>query len=391
MPPINILLKPVSGLCNMNCDYCFYRDEAGKREIESYGKMSQVTLKNVIRKTMPHATGYISFLYQGGEPTLCGPDFFRAAVEYQKKKNQRGIRVYNSLQTNGSLIDEAWCRFFRQEDFLIGLSVDGTEEIHNKYRHDGQGGSYKKAVQAAKLFDRYGVEYNILTVVTRDLAKNIERVYQDYQKRNWTRQQYILCLDELEENQSAGDVERPDGFVSQGKEAFLKEERLCREYSLTAELYGEFLVRLFRLWQEDYQRGRHPYIREFDNYIRILRGYLPENCAMRGVCSVQNVVEANGNVYPCDFYALDKFCMGNYNQSSFSEIQSSPAAGKFVEDSRRLPEECAGCEFFRLCRGGCRRNRSPLSGGQNRFCKSYQIFFRECLDQMRKIAQEVSL
>lgn len=374
MPPVNVLLKPVSGLCNMNCDYCFYRDETRKRDIESYGRMSQETLKNVIRKTMSHASGYVSFLYQGGEPTLCGLDFFRAAVEYQKKSNRRGVRVCNSLQTNGAVIDEEWCRFFRQENFLIGLSVDGTEELHDKYRHDGQGGSaYGKAVQAAKLFDRYGVEYNILTVVTRDLAENIEKVYSDYRKKNWMYQQYIVCLDALDQGGS-----------------FRQSETVGEAYSLTAEKYGEFLVKLFRLWYEDHKKGRQPYIREFYNYIRILRGYLPENCAMRGTCSIQNVVEANGNVYPCDFYALDEFYMGNYNENSFDQIQDSPAAKEFVERSRKLPKGCAGCEFFRLCKGGCRRNRRLLTGGEdyeNQFCESYKRFFRECLGEMKEIAQ----
>lgn len=396
MPPINVLLKPASGLCNMSCDYCFYRDETGKREVESYGLMSQATLKNVVRKTLAHAGGYAGFLYQGGEPTLCGLDFYRAAAEYQRKYNKRGIRVNNSLQTNGVLIDEEWCRFFRQENYLIGLSVDGTEELHNKYRHDRQGGgAYEKAVRAARLFDRYGVEYNILTVVTKDLAENIEKVYRDYGKRNWMYQQYILCLDELEEIRAAGDGEAsgeagkreaPDGTGAR-KQSGLQEAGPRREYSLTVEGYGEFLVRLFRLWQEDYRKGRQPYIREFYNYIRILQGYLPESCAMRGVCSIQNVVEANGNVYPCDFYALDEFYMGNYNENSFEEIQDSPAAKTFVEVSRQLPEECAECEFFRLCRGGCRRNRlRDGEGWRNQFCGSYQRFFRECLGRLREIA-----
>lgn len=397
MPPINVLLKPASGLCNMSCDYCFYRDEAGRREIESYGMMSQTTLKNVIRKTFAHAEGYVSFLYQGGEPTLCGLDFFRAAVEFQKKYNKNGLRVYNSLQTNGLLIDGEWCRFFRQENFLIGLSVDGTEEIHNRYRHKGQDGdSYQRAVQAAKLFDRYRVEYNVLTVVTRDLAENIEKVYLDYRKKNWMYQQYIICLDELEETciagggEASGEAGKPEALDGSGARKQVvpqKEAKPRRKYSLTAEVYGEFLVRLFRLWYEDYKKGFQPYIREFDNYIRILQGYLPESCAMRGICSVQNVVEANGNVYPCDFYALDEFYMGNYNANSFAEIQDSPAAKAFVEDSRRLPEECAGCEFFRLCKGGCRRNRLRAGEGcRNQFCESYRIFFRECLGAMREIS-----
>ncbi len=382
MPPVNVLIKPASGLCNMSCDYCFYRDETGRRDVENYGLMSQETLKNVIKKTMFNAAYYANFLYQGGEPTLCGLDFFRNAVELQRRYNRSGIKVYNALQTNGYIIDEEWCRFFRQENFLIGLSVDGTEELHDRYRRDRQGGgTYKRAVRAAELFDRYGVEYNILTVVTRDVADNIEAVYRQYQKRNWAYQQYIICLDGLESHEASG-----ASGASEMPEP--------RSYSLTAEAYGDFLVRLFRLWYEDCKKGRQPYIREFYNYIRILQGYLPENCAMRGTCSIQNVVEANGNVYPCDFYAIDPFCLGNYNENSFAQIQASKAAGDFVERSRRLSGECLDCEFFSLCKGGCQRNRSLLRGEEtykNDFCEGYKRFFRECQDAMREIARDKSL
>lgn len=368
MPPINVLIKPMSGLCNMRCDYCFYCDEAQKRETESYGRMSRETLRNVIRKTMSNAQGYASYLYQGGEPTLCGLDFFRAAVDFQKKYNRNGIRVYNSLQTNGYQIDEEWCRFFRQENFLIGLSVDGTGQLHDTYRHDRQGGgTYEKVMRTARLFNRYEVEYNILTVVTKDLAEQITEVYREYQKRNWQYQQYIVCLDPLEE--------KPGG----------------KEYSLSPEVYGEFLTKLFWLWYEDYKKGRQPYIREFSNYIRILQGYLPENCAMRGVCSIQNVVEADGSVYPCDFYALDAYCLGNYNTHKYAEIQESPAAADFLARSRQLSEKCLGCEFFRLCKGGCQRNRRRLpgkAGYENQFCDSYRRFFGECLEKMKELAQE---
>ena len=131
MPPISVLMKPSSGMCNMKCDYCFYCDETQKRIQESYGFMSEQTLKNVIRKTMLRAEGAVSYAFQGGEPTLRGIDFFEKVVEFEKQYNKHGIRVNNALQTNGYLINEAWCEFFQKNHFLIGLSVDGTKEIHD--------------------------------------------------------------------------------------------------------------------------------------------------------------------------------------------------------------------------------------------------------------------
>ena len=178
MPPISVLMKPSSGMCNMKCDYCFYCDETQKRIQESYGFMSEQTLKNVIRKTMLRAEGAVSYAFQGGEPTLRGIDFFEKVVEFEKQYNKHGIRVNNALQTNGYLIDEAWCEFFQKNHFLIGLSVDGTKEIHDSYRHTKDGKpTFDRIHHAAELMDRYGVEYNILTVVNQKVASNITEIY----------------------------------------------------------------------------------------------------------------------------------------------------------------------------------------------------------------------
>lgn len=200
MPPISVLMKPSSGMCNMKCDYCFYCDETQKRIQESYGFMSEQTLKNVIRKTMLRAEGAVSYAFQGGEPTLRGIDFFEKVVEFEKQYNKHGIRVNNALQTNGYLINEAWCEFFQKNHFLIGLSVDGTKEIHDSYRHTKDGKpTFDRIRHAAELMSHYGVEYNILTVVNQKVASNITEIYEFYKKQGWNYQQYIACLDPLEE------------------------------------------------------------------------------------------------------------------------------------------------------------------------------------------------
>lgn len=158
MPDSSVLMKPSSGMCNMHCDYCFYCDEMQKREQESYGFMSEETLKNVIRRTMVHARRQVNYAYQGGEPALRGLDFFRKAVEFQNKYNRRGIQVHNAFQTNGYLLDEEWCRFLAENHFLVGLSVDGTKETHDACRHDKKGsGTYDVVTKAAALMDAYGV------------------------------------------------------------------------------------------------------------------------------------------------------------------------------------------------------------------------------------------
>ena len=320
MAPISILMKPSSGMCNMQCDYCFYCDETRKREQESYGFMSEQTLKNIIRKTILRAEGMVSYAYQGGEPTLRGIEFFQKAVEFQKRYNKHGIRVNNALQTNGYLIDDAWCKFFKENHFLVGLSVDGIKETHDKYRHNKNGDpTYDRILRAAELMDQYGVEYNILTVVNQAVAANIKPIYSFYKKRGWNYQQYIACLDPLDEMRGQN------------------------EYALKPEIYGTFLTELFNLWYEDWKRGEQPYIRQFENYIGILLGYPPESCEQRGCCGIQNVVEADGSVYPCDFYMLDEYCLGNFNENRIDEINSKRNEIGFVNRSRKLTQECRKC------------------------------------------------
>ena len=367
MPAIKVLMKPSSGMCNMKCDYCFYCDEVEKRKQSSYGFMSEETLKNIIRKTMVNAEGGVQFAYQGGEPTLRGLDFFKKAVEYQKKYNRKNLKVHNAFQTNGYLIDEEWCKFFAENHFLVGISIDGIREVHDAYRHDKNGhDTYERVVNAARLMDEYGVDYNILTVVNQKTVSYIDEIYDHYKKNGWNYQQYIACLEPL------------------------GEEHQMQEYALSAKRYGEFLTRLFRLWYKDWKKGKMPYIRQFDNYIGILLGYAPEACDQRGICGIQYVVEADGSVYPCDFYMLDEYKIGNFNTDRMAQMDEKRKEIGFLKRSRRLDESCTNCRFYKLCRGGCQRNRDLVEGTtdyKNYFCEGYQYFFENCMAQMIEVAK----
>ena len=371
MPAISVMIKPSSGMCNMSCDYCFYRDETQERSQESYGFMSEKTLKNVIRKTMLRAEGMISYAFQGGEPTLRGLAFFQKVVEYQNQYNKNKIQVHNALQTNGLLIDEDWCRFLKENHFLVGVSLDGTKEIHDTYRHTRKEGgpTFDLVCSAIRLMESYGVDFNILTVVNQAAAENIQEIYSFYRQKKWNYQQYIACLDPLDE---------PHGQ---------------NEYSLAPEQYGQFLIRLFRLWYKDWKKGRQPYIRQFENYIGILLGHFPEACDQRGTCSIQNVVEADGSVYPCDFYMLNDYCLGNFNENRLDEIDARRKEIGFLERSLKLDPDCKHCAYYRLCRGGCQRNRDwapEIQAYQNYFCQSYRMFFDACLNEMEEIARSLA-
>lgn len=368
MPPISVLIKPASGLCNMQCAYCFYHDEQQKREQVSYGFMTEQTLRNVIRKTILKAEGSVSYAYQGGEPTLRGIDFFEKAVLYQRQYNKHGVRVMNALQTNGLLLDEKWCKFLKENHFLVGVSVDGTKETHDRYRHSAGGGTYDRVKRATELLEQYGVDYNILTVVSNQVAEHISEIYKEYKRIGWNYQQYIACLDPLDE---------PHGKS---------------EYALKPEQYGRFLSGLFKLWYQDWKNtGKIPYIRQFENYIGILMGYRPEACDQRGVCGVQYVVEADGGVYPCDFYMTDAYRIGNFNENQLNQIDEKRKEIGFLERSVQISEKCKECLHYALCRGGCQRNRDydETTGRYgNYFCEGYRIFFTECREMLEEIAAE---
>lgn len=366
MPPISLMMKPSSGMCNMKCDYCFYCDETQKRVQESYGFMSEDTLKNVIRKTMLKAEGSVSYAYQGGEPTLRGIDFFKMAIEFQKKYNRNNIQVHNSLQTNGFSLDDQWCHFLKENNFLVGISIDGIQKVHDAYRHDKQGNdTYNKVVKSTELMDAYGVDYNILTVVNQKTAQHIEEIYGEYQRRGWFYQQYIVCLDPLEEG------------------------HLKTDYAISPEQYGVFLTKLFDMWYHDWKKNRQPYIRQFENYIAMLVGYAPEACDQRGNCGIQYVVEADGGVYPCDFYMLDEYHLGNFNENRLDEIDAKRKEIGFLQRSLQLDPKCQQCPHYYLCRGGCQRHRDPVLHTkyyENYFCNGFRFFFDHCRDRMVEIA-----
>ena len=363
----NVLIKPASSQCNMHCDYCFYCDEAAEREQGSYGMMSEETLRNIIKKSLFQARGTMNFAFQGGEPTLRGLAFFEKAVELEQKYNRNQVRVTNTLQTNGLGIDEKWCRFFAEHHFLIGISVDGIRKTHDRCRHTRDGKpTYDRVLQAVRLLEEYQVEYNILTVVNAYTAPHIRQIFETYQKNGWKYQQYITCLDPL--GKMWGE----------------------QEYSLQPEVYGRFLIELFELWYREWKRDRAPYIRQFENYIGILLGYPPEACEQRGICGMQGVVEADGSVYPCDFYALDDYRLGNFNEDKVDRFFEHEKAKAFIGESKQISRVCRECRYYALCRGGCRRSRVREKDGdtyRSYFCESYRMFFEKEEDRLVEIAK----
>lgn len=364
---MHLLIKPASGSCNMRCRYCFYADETKNRQHSSYGFMDIAVLEQCVSKALESGDGECTFAFQGGEPTLVGLDFYKKLIEFENKYNDRGVLIHNALQTNGYLIDDDWAQFFAENNFLIGISVDGTKHVHDLYRRGADGkGTHDRIMRAVETLKRHQVDFNVLTVVTAQCAERAREVYSYFRNNDLLYQQYIPCLDPL------------------------AEARGIRKYSLTPKRYGKFLMDLFDCWYEDLAKGTYVSIRYFENLVGMLRGYPPESCGMIGHCAVQNVVEADGGVYPCDYYVLDEYLLGNLQSDSFAEINERRRKSGFIEQSLKPHQDCLACQWARICRGGCRRDRTAEKDGSlgvNYYCAAYKMFFEYAMPRLVRLAR----
>lgn len=370
MPPLSVMIKPASSICNLRCRYCFYHSIADSRNTGSYGIMNEKVLKTIVSKALGFADGQCTFAFQGGEPTMAGLDFFKKLIQLEKKCNTKNIQINNAIQTNGIMIDSEWSRFLSENEFLVGISLDGPKNIHDANRIDPAGkGTFNRVMKTIALFDKHDVQYNILTVVNAFTARHITKIYNFFKKQGFNYQQYIPCLDPLDEQP--------------GKQ----------DYSLTPERYAYFLKTLFDLWYDDITSGNMVSIRYFDNLTGMLMGYPPEACGMSGVCNCQFVLEADGGVYPCDFYVLDEWYLGNIIENGFEELRTGKTGKKFVEVSKHVDPACRECKWAQICRGGCRRNREPFRDNKpslNYYCSSYREFFDYSASRLQKLAAMMS-
>ena len=370
MPAISLMIKPASGLCNMACRYCFYRDETQNRNVKSFGIMEESTIKEVLKKTLAYAQYRCVIAFQGGEPTLAGLDFFKKVVQFEKELNVNSCQIENAIQTNGFILDEEWCRFFKENHFLVGISVDGNQAIHDTNRVDKkEQGTFTKVMESIRLLKKYGVDFNILTVVTALSATNIKKIYRFYAEQGLNYQQYIPCLDPL------------------------GEKRGGHSWSLSPEIFEKYLKDLFDCWYKDAMNGKLIYIRYFDNLLSIMLNQQPEACGMLGHCTQQIIIEADGSVYPCDFYALDEWKIGNLVTDSLEDIEKKREEKGFIAMSVLPHPDCLNCKWAFICRGGCRRDRSsevnsPLE--KNYFCSAYYRFFSYAYPKMEKLIQKLT-
>ena len=341
MKQYSIMIKPASSLCNMRCSYCFYSDISEKRAIPSYGIMEKETTEKMVEHLFVTLKkgDRISIAFQGGEPTLAGLSYFEHFIDTVKRFN-KGVEVAYALQTNGLLLDEKWCAFLKENHFLVGLSVDGYRELHNAYRLDGKGkGTFDQVMAGKKHLDKAKVDYNILATLTNQLARHPQRVFRFLKEEKVRYVQFTPCLGELKKEKT----ENPE-----------------EEWALTPKRFHSFYRDLYTLWKKEVFQGNYISIKLFDDIVNLfIRGEVT-SCGLHGVCQIHYVVEGNGQVYPCDFYVIDEFFGGDFQEENIEEIERKLADTGFLSADKREEKLCKTCKYQPVCKGGCKRMASSM-------------------------------
>ncbi|WP_219349760.1 anaerobic sulfatase maturase [Psychromonas sp. CD1] len=373
---MHITAKPTSFQCNLNCDYCFYLEKEFSLPAKLTQTMTYPVLEQYIKHYIEAAGENVYFTWQGGEPTLAGLPFYEQAVKYQKTyaKNKK---IYNAFQTNGILINVKWCDFFLKNDFLVGISIDGPETIHNKYRvTKSNKGTFKQVMRAIELFNEHAVKFNTLTVVNN---LNVQYPIETYNFLKSIGAKHLQFI-ELVETQELNENHIPIWFGDEPQSV-----TLC-PFSVPAEQYGKFMVEIFKQWVS--QDVGKIFVRQFESLISCFMGNGHSSCIFQNACGDNLVIEADGSIYECDHFVYDGYLLGN-----ISDIKLSNAFGHNVNTQKKtLSEQCEQCAYIEICNGGCPKHRFIKSKIDNLnvsyFCAGYKLMFREMtpyLNAMREL------
>lgn len=344
----------------MRCSYCFYADITRRRSMPSYGCMSQETARAIVDSVCSDLQpgDRLTLAFQGGEPTLAGVSFFEDLCRYVKEEHA-SIHVEYALQTNGLILNEDWLPLLKNYPFLVGLSIDAG--AHDENRKDAQGaGTLKRILQSKKMLEQHQIPYNVLTVLTNGLARHPRQVWSFLVKESIDFVQFIPCLDELEHGEKS-------------------------KYALKPERFYQFYRDLFPLWAKSMQQGKYISVKLFDDLANLYLRGIRTACGISGECGVQFVVEGDGSVFPCDFYMLDEFYMGNLAQEPPHQLYERGVPFLTFARGYEHDEPCASCRYRSACGGGCKRMReSQYLQGQ--ICW-YQRLLDEILQPLLQIAQ----
>jgi uncharacterized protein len=329
--------------------------------------MSEQVLTKLVEDYITLDFPVVGFAWQGGEPTLMGIDFFRKAVELQKKLGRSGQEVSNTLQTNGVLLDNNWCRFFHENKFLLGISIDGPKEFHDQYRLDHSGtGTFDRVMRGIENCKKHQVEFSTLVLLNNRNVEHPETIFNFLIENELTYLQFIPCVEtDLTTNTIA-------------------------EFSITPKQYGDFLCKIFDLWYEYGPEKMN--IRDFDSLVTYYVMGKHTICAYSKQCAGFVVIEHNGDAFCCEFFVEPKWRLGNILETPLEKLAVSIVKRNFARDKQNICNKCLLCRYLDICRGGCMKDRVRLTAdtaGQNYFCESYKQFFKYSIPRFMQIAAAI--
>jgi len=390
----HVLAKPTGAVCNLDCTYCFFLSKEALYPGSKF-RMADDLLEQYIRQLIEsHASDYVNVAWQGGEPTLMGLDFFRHAMELVERYRRPGMTIEHTIQTNGTKLDAEWCAFFREHGFLVGLSMDGTPEMHDAYRVDKGGRpTHAKVLAAARLMAEHEVEFNILCTVHAANAAHPLEVYRYFRDEVGARFIQFIPIVERATPESlpvanAGWGERSDG----GRPLYVLEGSLVSERSVTSEQWGQFLSTIFDEWVR--RDVGTVFVQMFDAALASWVGAPPSLCIFAETCGNALALEHTGDLYSCDHFVEPRFLLGNIREKHMLEMVASPEQRAFGEAKRdTLPRYCRECPVRFACHGECPRNRfidtPDGEPGLNYLCAGYKAFFTHIDHPMQLMADRL--
>ena len=392
---IHVMVKPTGSLCNLNCTYCYYLSKQELlRKPESW-VITDAALQTFIRQYFEGQNHKeVVFSWQGGEPTLLGLDFFRKVVDLEKKYCSSHVRCENDLQTNGTLLDDTWCRFLHDENFLVGLSIDGPKHLHDLHRKDKMGkGSFDSVFRAAKLLKKHKVNFATLSCVNRDTARHPLEVYRFLRdKVGSKRMQFIPIVEPKGFRQIAPqrwhEQDMPVLGTPEAKPGI--KGSVVEDWSVDPDDWGDFLCRVFDEWYRK-DLGRI-HVNYFEAAAETWMGHVSPLCTQGPMCGKGLALERDGSVYACDHYVYPEYCIGNILEKPLSEMAYSKAQESFGRMKEGLlPERCRRCEYEFACFGECPKNRFIKSSdgavGMNYLCSGWKKFFSHIDAPMQRIVR----